>query len=164
MRVTTRVVRDVGRLCARGAYQAVRRAVRTSLARADFRIVRLAVLPTRIELIVEANDKTALARGMQGFLVAAARYLNAACSRRGNVYPDRYRAVALRTRQQVRDAIAGLRGHRTTITAAWPASWLLRVELDARQRKRANAHAWRGFSSRTRPRRRVRGRVRGRVR
>lgn len=130
VRVTTRVIRDLGSLQHRRAYHAIRRAIRTSLARPDFRIVRVAVMPTRVELIVEADDKAALARGMQGFQVAAARYLNAACARRGNVFPDRYRSQILRSRVAVRAAIAGLPGN-PAVRAAWPQTWMLRVELVA---------------------------------
>jgi hypothetical protein len=49
-------------------------------------------------LLVEAGSRTALARGMQGFEISAAKHLNAAVSkargrrRRGAVFPDRYHA------------------------------------------------------------------------
>ena len=110
MYVTADVVDAVGRLRGPRARAAIGRAVATSLARDDFRIVVLALTssPTaRIELIVEADDRVSLARGMQGFLVAAARQLNAAFSRRGRVFADRYRARILRTRGALRAAIAG---------------------------------------------------------
>jgi hypothetical protein len=45
-----------------------------------------------IHLVVEANDKLALARGMQGFQVSAARGINRAAKRSGRVFADRYRA------------------------------------------------------------------------
>jgi hypothetical protein len=93
--------------------------------RANFRIVHLAVLPTQIDLIVEADDKLALARGMQGFQVSAARWLNQAARRAGNVFVDRYRMTILRTRIAVRDAVGRLPLLRQT---AWPQTWLLRVE------------------------------------
>ncbi len=136
VRVTTRVRAELGSLQRRRAYHAIRRAVRTSLARADFRIIRLALSPSRVELLVEADDKAALARGMQGFQVAAARHLNAACMRRGNVFPDRYRAKILRSRQAVRQAIGGLPDRGTAIAPARPQTWMLRVELAAEPRVR----------------------------
>ncbi|MBA3462386.1 MAG: hypothetical protein H0T46_20660, partial [Deltaproteobacteria bacterium] len=52
--VTARVVPRIGSLRRRVAYTALRRAVITSLARADFRIVRLALRPSGVELLVEA--------------------------------------------------------------------------------------------------------------
>ena len=80
---------------------------------------------SRLELIVEADDKLALARGMQGFQVSAAKSLNRAARRRGTVFPDRYRMRILATRTDVRDAIGRLPLQRTD---AWPQTWLLRIE------------------------------------
>lgn len=103
--VITRVVPDARPLRRRDTYRAIRRAIETSLARSDFRIVRLTVRAARLELLVEADDKVALARGMQGFQVAAARRLNTALRRRGTVFPDRYRSRILATRDAVRGAV-----------------------------------------------------------
>lgn len=122
--------------------RALERAIAVSLARSDFRIVHLAVLRTRIELLVEADDKTALARGMQGFQVSAAKSLNRAVHRRGPVFPDRYRMRILKTRVEVRDLIGRLPGaaratpsapSRLTRTETWPQTWLLRIELERHQ-------------------------------
>lgn len=140
--VTARVVRGVGPLRRRRAYRALDRALRTSLARTDFRIVHLAVRAARLELIVEADDKGALARGMQGFQVAAARHLNRALARTGGVFPDRYRAAILRTRHAVRAVLAGLPARGAPVASrspCWPETWLLRVELTP-ARPRARGH------------------------
>ncbi|MDB4960326.1 MAG: hypothetical protein JWP01_325 [Myxococcales bacterium] len=134
--VITRVLGAVAPLRRRDTYRAIRRALRTSLARSDFRIVRLVVRSSRLELLVEADDKAALARGMQGFQVAAARRLNTALSRRGRVFPDRYRARILRTRDAVRAAIADLHEPAADVAPAWPLTWMLRVELLGRVRPR----------------------------
>ncbi len=133
MHVTARIVRGLGSLRRRRAYAALGRAVLTSLARADFRIVRLAIRSSRVELVVEADDKVALARGMQGFQVAAARALNTACRRSGTVFPDRYRPTILRTRRAVRAMLSALSArHPERALPSAPASaltWLLRIEL-----------------------------------
>jgi hypothetical protein len=97
-------VRALGR---RDAYATIQRAVKLSLARTNFRIVRLAIRQQRLELLVEADDKHALARGMQGFQVSAARAINRAARRSGNVFPDRYRMTILRTRGAARAALDG---------------------------------------------------------
>ena len=124
--VTARVASPIGSRLQRGRiYSALRRALHVSLARVDFRIVHLAVLPTRVDLIIEADDKVALARGMQGFQVSAARWLNRAARRAGTVFVDRYRMTILRTRLAVRGAIGRLPLLRQT---AWPQTWLLRVD------------------------------------
>ena len=126
--VTARVVSAVGSLRRGRAPHAIRRAVRSSLARADFRIVQLAIRSNRIELIVEADHRIALARGMQGFQIVVARSLNRTLPRTGNVFPDRYRARILRTRVAVHALIAALPDRRGT--PAWPQTWLIRIELD----------------------------------
>ncbi|HEY6036836.1 MAG TPA: hypothetical protein VIV58_21305, partial [Kofleriaceae bacterium] len=59
----------------------------------------------RVELVVEADDRIALARGMQGFQVAAAKHLNRLRGRRGCVFADRYRARPLRTWAAVREVL-----------------------------------------------------------
>jgi hypothetical protein len=119
-------------LTQRSAYRSLNRALALSLGRANFRIVHLAVVRSRLELIVEADDKDALSRGMQGFQVSAARSLNRAARRRGTVFPDRYRMRILATRADVRDAIGRLPLARTD---AWPQTWLLRIEVSRGQRR-----------------------------
>ncbi len=123
--ITSRITHAIGSVQRGRVYTALRRALTLSFARSDFRIVHLAVRPTCIDLIVEAADKTALARGMQGFQVSAARWLNRAARRHGNVFVDRYRMLTLRTRIDVRDAVGRLPLLRQT---TWPQTWLLRVE------------------------------------
>lgn len=145
--VIARVLPAARPLRRRDLYRAIRRAVQTSLARADFRIVRLTVRAGRLELLVEADDKSALARGMQGFQVAAARRLNRALRRRGTVFPDRYRSRILATRDAVRAAVRAAAAatpfapRSATATgaffaAAWPLTWLLRTALSGRVRPR----------------------------
>jgi REP element-mobilizing transposase RayT len=111
--VTLRVVAAVGNLRRRCVYQAVREATLTTARREDFRIVHLSIQRTHIHLLVEANDKGALARGMQGFQISAAKHLNAALSkgkpgprRRGVVFPDRYHAEIITSPRQVRHALS----------------------------------------------------------
>ena len=108
--VTARIVDRVG--VDRAIEPAIDRAIELSRARADFRIVHLGIRvrgrDAQLELIVEARDKLALARGMQGFQVSAARSLNRAARRTGCVFPDRYRARLLISRPAVLRAIASL--------------------------------------------------------
>ena len=127
MHVTARVVPAAAGLHRRRAYRAIRRALLVSLARDDFRIVELAVRARSIELVVEADDRLALARGMQGFQVAAAKHLNRTLARRGPVFPDRYRARALVTRAEVRALLAttGAGPGTSWRLCAWPATRLL---------------------------------------
>src|SRR5262249_4107035 len=111
--VTLRVVGAVGNLRRRCVYQAVREATLTTARREDFRIVHLSIQRTHVHLAVEADDKAALASGMQGFQISAAKHLNAAISkgkpgprRRGAVFPDRYHAEIITSPRQARHALS----------------------------------------------------------
>jgi REP element-mobilizing transposase RayT len=109
--VTLRVDSDVGGMRKRDAYHAVRSALPTTFRRTDFRICQISLQREHLHLIVEASDERALARGMQGFEIAAAHRINAAISktrgrpRRGRVFSDRYHARGLRTPTEVRRAL-----------------------------------------------------------
>src|SRR5215475_8033457 len=92
--VTLRVVGAVASLRRRRAYHAIREATLVTARRDNFRIVQLSIQRTHVHLLVEADDKAALAAGMQGFQISAAKHLNAAISkggpgprRRGAVFP-----------------------------------------------------------------------------
>src|SRR5215470_2124390 len=111
--VTLRVVSVVGNLRRRCVYQAVREATLTTALRENFRIVQLSIQRTHIHLLVEADDKSALASGMQGFQISAAKHLNAAISkdrpgprRRGTVFPDRYHAEIITSPRQARHTLS----------------------------------------------------------
>jgi REP element-mobilizing transposase RayT len=111
--VTLRVVAAVGKLRRRCVYQAIREATLTTARREDFRIVQLSIQHNHIHLLVEADDKRALAAGMQGFQISAAKHLNAAISkgklgprRRGTVFPDRYHAEIITSPTQARHALS----------------------------------------------------------
>src|SRR5262249_42931700 len=60
--------------------------------RFGMRIIHFSVQGTHIHLIVEADDKEALSRGMQGLGVRVARALNRVMKKRGKRLADRYRA------------------------------------------------------------------------
>ena len=111
--VTLRVVAAVGNLRPRRVYQAIREATLTTARRENFRIIHLSIQRNHVHLIVEADDKSALASGMQGFQISAAKHLNAAISkgrpgprRRGAVFPDRYHAEIITSPTQARHALA----------------------------------------------------------
>ncbi len=112
MHIVLRVISAVGNLRRRFTYRAIREATLTTARREDFRIVHLSIQRTHLHLIVEADDKDALASGMQGFQISAAKHLNAAISRgkpgprrRGAVFPDRYHAEIITSPRQARHAL-----------------------------------------------------------
>jgi REP element-mobilizing transposase RayT len=110
--VTLRAIGAVGNLRRRRVYHAIREATLTTARREDFRIVHLSIQRTHVHLLVEAEDKEALASGMQGFQISAAKHLNAAISkgrpgprRRGAVFPDRYHAEIVTSPSQARHTL-----------------------------------------------------------
>ena len=118
------VAHTLPRLRGRAAWAALHRAFLRTLERPDFRIVAFTRRARRVYLVVEADHALALARGMQGFQVAAARALNRVLSRSGTVFADRYRPLPLRTRPAVRAALAGFDRR-----LAYPTTALLCLEL-----------------------------------
>ncbi|HEY1587345.1 MAG TPA: hypothetical protein VGH63_16730, partial [Polyangia bacterium] len=64
--------------------------------------VHYAVMGNHVHLIVEANDRRALWRGMQGLGVRMARALNRVMRRSGRVMGDRYHARILKTPSEVK--------------------------------------------------------------
>jgi REP element-mobilizing transposase RayT len=135
--VVLRAVRAVGNLRRRCVYQAIREATLTIARREDFRIVHLSIQRTHVHLLVEADHKDALASGMQGFQISAAKHLNAAISRgqpgprrRGSVFPDRYHAQIITSPRQARHALTYVLGNwrkhqedRATPMSAWTIDW-----------------------------------------
>ena len=135
--VVLRVIAAVGNLRRRFTYRAIREATLTTARREDFRIVHLSIQRTHLHLLVEAQHKQALASGMQGFQISAAKHLNAAISqgkpgprRRGTVFPDRYHAEIITSPRQARHTLSYVLGNwrkheedRVQPMSAWPIDW-----------------------------------------
>ena len=96
LHVVLRIVAAVGNLRRRSLYKAMRDATITAGLRERIRIVHISLQRNHVHMLVEADNKLALARGMQGFQVSAARHINTALGvdkyrrRRGPVFADRY--------------------------------------------------------------------------
>jgi REP element-mobilizing transposase RayT len=123
--ITLRVADDIARLGLRkrSVYRAVREAMIVTFGREDCRIVHTSIQDNHVHLLVEADNRMALARGMQAFEISAAKHINAAVSnagswwerrklrerpkrRKGSVFPDRYHEEIIRTPRQARNALA----------------------------------------------------------
>jgi REP element-mobilizing transposase RayT len=119
--IVLRVNPEVGELRKRHMYKALREATITVALRelnfaeeGAFRIVHLSIQNTHVHLLVEAANKTALSRGMQGFQVSAAKHINRAFSeqrglerrRRGNVFTDRFHQEIITTPRQARHTLS----------------------------------------------------------
>jgi REP element-mobilizing transposase RayT len=70
-----------------------------------FRVVHFSIQFDHLHLIVEASDKQALSRGMQGLAVRIARYVNDLLGRRGKFWADRWHGRALTSPRSVRNAL-----------------------------------------------------------
>lgn len=104
--VTLRVGTDIPPLRTKRCYRAIAGAMHAGRQRPDFRLVHQSVQHNHIHLIVEADDRRALSRGMQGLSIRIARALNKALGRAGRVFADRYHAHVLRTPPEIRAALA----------------------------------------------------------
>ena len=131
--VVIRVVAAVGSLRRRDLYKAIRHALVATFPRESFRVVHISIQGTHVHLLVEADNRMALARGMQALQISAAKHINAALSkrrgtrRRGTVFSDRYHAVIVRSPRQARSALAYVlnnwrkhREHRAVELRPWP--------------------------------------------
>jgi REP element-mobilizing transposase RayT len=87
-------------------------------AREDFRITQFSVQGDHVHLIVEAESKQALSRGMQGLAIRIARRINRLISRSGKLWADRFFSRALTSPRSVRNALAyvlnNFKKHRTS--------------------------------------------------
>jgi REP element-mobilizing transposase RayT len=107
---TTRIVREVERTFARGC------------ARPGFRLVHYSLQGNHAHLVVEAQDREALGRGMMAIGARLARAVNRAVGRNGRVLADRYHVRLLATPREVRNALRyvllNARRHSTTARSA----------------------------------------------
>lgn len=82
------------------------RAIRLANARkGTFQIVHYSLQNNHVHLLIEARDRTALSRGMQGLAVRLARGINRVLGRRGRFWADRYHARDLCSTTAVRNAL-----------------------------------------------------------
>jgi putative transposase len=101
-----------GMLRNRHIYKALRDATLVVARRETMRIVHISIQNNHIHLLVEANDKTALSKGMQSFKISAAKQINRTLGRklrtkrRGTVFADRYFSEVVRSPRQARHALA----------------------------------------------------------
>ena len=111
LRVCPEVVEALGTLRGGGVYRAVRAATVVMAKREDARIVHLSIQRTHVHLLVEANDRLALARGMMAFQISAAKQINRLLvvdgkRRRGQVFADRYHAEIVTSPRYARHVLS----------------------------------------------------------
>jgi REP element-mobilizing transposase RayT len=122
--IVLRITREVGNLRRRFAYRALRCALFVCASRPDFRVVHISIQGNHVHLLVEADSRLALTRGMQGFAISAAKRLNGELGRkRGDVFAFRYHSTPITNPTQARNALAYVlnnwRHHRADAGAPW---------------------------------------------
>jgi REP element-mobilizing transposase RayT len=90
---TVKLVREIERSFAR------------SCERGDFRLVHYSLQGNHAHLIIEADGRDALGRGMKAVGSRLARAVNRVFGRSGPVLADRYHVRVLRTPREIRNAI-----------------------------------------------------------
>jgi REP element-mobilizing transposase RayT len=106
-----RVLPVAGNLRRPAIHEAVRGALTTMGKHEDCRVVHVSIQRDHIHLLVEADDRDALARGMRSFQISLAKRINRLVSspskprRRGQIFADRYASFSLVTPRAVRDAL-----------------------------------------------------------
>ena len=104
--VTLKVVAGLRTLRDVRIVRALEATFRAVLRRPDFRVVEYSIQDDHLHLLVEADDRRALARGMKAIGTRVARAVNRVMRRRGPVLRDRYHLRVLRTPLEVRRALA----------------------------------------------------------
>jgi len=105
LHVTLRMAPHVYNLRSRRSFRIIAAALRLGGDRFNVRVIEFSVQGNHIHLVVEAPDRRALARAIQGFSIRVAKGLNRMMGRKGRVFDDRYHARLLRTPTEVRHAI-----------------------------------------------------------
>ena len=103
--VVLRARPDAPGLRGKEVFRSLQAALAAGAARAGLRLVHYSVQGNHLHLVVEAVDKVALSRGMQGLAVRVARAVNRAADRTGRVFADHYFARELKTPAEVRRAV-----------------------------------------------------------
>ena len=130
---TLRTVSAVRCLRAARVFPAVRRALAVA-SHSGFRILQFSVQHDHLHLLVEADDRDRLSRGLQGLAIRVARAVNRALGRRGPVWGDRFHWRAPTTPREVRHAlvyvlmnlrkhVSGVRGLDPCSSARWFTGW-----------------------------------------
>ncbi|MBL8897406.1 MAG: transposase [Planctomycetes bacterium] len=88
-----------------GALKLVLAALSASSNRHGMRIVQYSIQRDHLHLLVEADDRECVARGMNALLSPLARELNKLWGRKGKVFPERYHDEVISTPTQARNAL-----------------------------------------------------------
>jgi hypothetical protein len=105
LHVTLRLVAGLPNLRGRRTFRIVREALGTPRA-GGARVAHYSVQSNHLHLIVETENASQLARGMQALSIRLAKRLNRSFNRSGRVFVDRFHVRLLKTPLEVRRALA----------------------------------------------------------
>jgi REP element-mobilizing transposase RayT len=103
--VTVRLAAGLPSLQRADAMQIALAAVGAASNRHGMRLIHYSVQSNHLHLLVEADDRASVARGMNALLSPLARALNKLWGRCGQVFPQRYHDEAISTPAQARNAL-----------------------------------------------------------
>ena len=104
--VTLKVLRGIPSLRKRRIVRAIEASFAEACERGDFRLLQYSIQRNHAHLIVEADDRFALANGMKSIAARFARAVNRALGRSGRVLKERFHLHVLGTPREVRNALA----------------------------------------------------------
>jgi len=150
--VTLRARPGLSSLRTEAVFQAIRSAF-AAASRRGFRLVQYSVQSDHLHLLVEADEPTRLARGIQGLAIRVARAINRVLRRRGAVWDGRYHARPLATPREVRNAlvyvlnnfrkhIPGAKGIDSRSSAGCFTGWRTAIALTATSPAVVQARTW----------------------
>lgn len=152
--ITSKLVAGLPSMRAGGTGQVVLEKLRTHRERDGFRIVHFSVQTDHLHMIVEADDRSALTRGMRNLSIALAKTLNRLWQRSGTVF-RRYHEQILEAPSQVRNAIAyvlqnvrkhhrGLKGNLidSLSSAPWFTGWTRSIPSPGAPSPTASPRTW----------------------
>src|SRR4051812_20515085 len=111
LHITLRLKRDVANLRTDDRFAEIQRAFLGGYEQFGMRMVEFSVQDNHLHLVVEADGKESLTRGMQGLTIRLARAINRALGRKGKVFADRYHQHILKTPTEVRNAVEYVRNN-----------------------------------------------------
>ena len=105
LHITVKLRRGLRSLRLAAEQRVVREALAGARDRHGMRIIHFSVLRDHLHLIVEAEHRGAVTRGMQGLLVRLTKQLNKLWQRRGSILKERYHDEVIRSPRQARNAL-----------------------------------------------------------
>jgi putative transposase len=124
LHIMQRVRPGVGDLRRHSKLNAIRAALHAASEGFGMQVVHFSIQGNHLHLIVEAEGKRALSRGMQSLAVRIASQLNRLARREGSVFADRYHARILSSPRDVANTIRYvLENYRKHARETLPWSW-----------------------------------------